>query len=251
MTHKYYIVGNWKMNQTRSMIKTFFNDLGSLPDNKKYEAWIAPQAIHLNIVLENGIKAGAQNVSDNDSGAHTGEISPSALLDIGADFTLVGHSERRAIYKEDNEFINRKLRLSLEKGLKVILCCGESLEEREKGMTEAVVGQQLLAGLEEVLEVQRENIIIAYEPVWAIGTGETASPEQAEEVHQSIRTKLSELWNHEAAKKTSILYGGSVKPENVSGLLGQTNIDGALVGGASLKGADFRALCDAAELRDK
>jgi triosephosphate isomerase len=249
MTHKYYIVGNWKMNQTRSTIKSFFSDLGTLPDNKKYEAWIAPQAIHLNIVLENGIKAGAQNVSDNDSGAHTGEISPTALLDLGADFTLVGHSERRAIYKEDNKFINRKLLLSLEKGLKVVLCCGETLEEREKGMTEAVVSQQLQAGLEEVGESHRENIIIAYEPVWAIGTGKTASPEQAEDVHQSIRTKLSELWDEDTAKQASILYGGSVKPSNVAGLLSQTNIDGALVGGSSLKGADFRALCDAASER--
>ncbi|MFT6069670.1 MAG: triosephosphate isomerase [Bacteriovoracaceae bacterium] len=249
MTHKYYIVGNWKMNQTRSEIKSFFKDLGTLPDNKKYEAWIAPQAIHLNIVLENGIKAGAQNVSDNDSGAHTGETSPSALVDLGAEFTLVGHSERRAIYKEDNDFINRKLRLSLEKGLKVILCCGESLEERENGMTESVVNRQIEKGLQDVHEAQRQNIIIAYEPVWAIGTGKTASPEQADSVHESIRAKLVELWDEEAAKTASILYGGSVKPANVAGLLAQTNIDGALVGGASLKGADFRALCDAAEAR--
>lgn len=249
MTHKYYIVGNWKMNQTREEIKTFFSDLGSLPENKEYEAWIAPQAIHLNMVLENGIKAGAQNVSDNNSGAHTGEISPSALLDMGANFSLVGHSERRAIYKEDNKFINRKLLLSLEKGLKVIFCCGETLEERENGMTEAVVNKQLELGLEKVQEELRENIIIAYEPVWAIGTGKTASPEQAEDAHQSIRSKVSDLWDEESAKKVSILYGGSVKPGNVAGLLSQTNIDGALVGGASLKGADFRALCDAAEDR--
>lgn len=247
MTHKYYIVGNWKMNQTKSEIKSFFSELGSLPENKKYEAWIAPQAIHLSMVLENGMTAGAQNISDNNSGAHTGEISPSSLIDMGADFTLVGHSERRAIYKEDDEFINRKLRLSLEKGLKVILCCGETLEEREKGMTESVVAHQLTSGLADVHEANRSDIIIAYEPVWAIGTGKTASPEQAEDVHQSIRTKLEELWDSETARKASILYGGSVKPSNVEGLLSQSNIDGALVGGASLKGADFRALCDAAE----
>ncbi len=247
MTHKYYIVGNWKMNQSLSEISTFFKDLGTLPDNKKYEAWIAPQAIHLSKVLENGIKAGAQNVSDNNTGAHTGEVSPSALIDLGAEFTLVGHSERRAIYKEDNDFINRKLRLSLEKGLKVILCCGESLEERENGMTESVVNRQIELGLQDVHEANRSDIIIAYEPVWAIGTGKTASPSQAEDVHQSIRTKLIELWNEEAAKEAAILYGGSVKPSNVAELLNQTNIDGALVGGASLKGADFRALCDAAE----
>ncbi len=255
MTAKFYIVGNWKMNQKLEDINSFFNDLGEFSTERQYEAWLAPQAIHLPTLLEKAkplkIEVGSQNISDNDSGAHTGETSPSSLLDAGGSFTLVGHSERRAIYKETDEFINRKTLLSLEKGLTVIFCCGETLEEREKGMTESVVGHQIEDGLKDIPENLREKIIVAYEPVWAIGTGKTASPEQAEEVHLFIRTKLTELWDGTLAHKIPLLYGGSVKPANVEGLLIQQNIDGALVGGASLKGADFKALCDAADKRSK
>lgn len=255
MTKKYYIVGNWKMNQSMADINQFITDLGELSAERQYEAWIAPQAIHMSSLLEKSaaskINVGSQNISDNDSGAHTGELSPSSVLDLGASFTLIGHSERRAIYKEDNDFINRKVLLCLEKGLDVIFCCGESLEERDKGMTESVVSHQIEEGLKSVPTNLRKNIIIAYEPVWAIGTGKTASPEQAEEVHLYIRTKLTELWDTESSHQVALLYGGSVKPANVEGLLTQPNIDGALVGGASLKGADFKALCDAADKRSK
>lgn len=255
MTAKYYIVGNWKMNQTSTEIDSFFSELSDLSTERQYEAWIAPQALHISTVLEKGkaldLGVGSQNISDTDFGAHTGELSPSSLKDMGANFCLVGHSERRAIYKEDNDFLNRKTLLALEKGLTVIFCCGETLEERDKGMTESVVGHQLEEGLKNLPEEKREQLIIAYEPVWAIGTGKTATPEQAEEIHLYIRTKLTELWNGAESHKTALLYGGSVKPANVEDLLSQPNIDGALVGGASLKGADFKALCDAADKRSK
>lgn len=255
MTARFYIVGNWKMNQKLEDIDTFFKDLGDLGKERQYEAWLAPQAIHLTTLLEKAnafnIQVGSQNISDNDSGAHTGEISPSSLLDAGGRFTLIGHSERRSIYKESNDFINRKTLLSLEKGLTVIFCCGETLEEREKGMTESVVAYQIEEGLKDIPANLREKVVVAYEPVWAIGTGKTASPEQAEEVHLFIRTKLTDLWDGTLSHKVPLLYGGSVKPANVEGLLVQPNIDGALVGGASLKGADFRALCDAADKRSK
>lgn len=255
MTKKFYIVGNWKMNQKLDELTQFFKDLGELPKEKSYEAWLAPQAIHISLLLEkskaSGIKVGSQNISDCDSGAHTGEISASGLLDLGASFSLVGHSERRAIYEEDNAFINRKVLLGLEKGLNIIFCCGETLEEKEAGNTETVLAKQIEEGLKNLPKNKIQNTIIAYEPVWAIGTGKTAGPEEAESAHVFIRNKVETLFDRESAKSIAILYGGSVKPANIQGLLSQENIDGALVGGASLKGADFAELCGAADKLSK
>ena len=228
-----YIVGNWKMNQTKESISTFFKELDDVaPDN--VHRWISPQSIHIPLLLEQAqkfnLKIGAQNICDQESGAFTGELSPLALKDIGGSFTLIGHSERRAIYKEDNELLYKKVQNALNHDLVVIFCCGETWEEREAGKTNEVVSAQLKEGLKGIND---SRILIAYEPVWAIGTGKTATAEDANNVHRFIK---------EIFPKTPLLYGGSVKPANAKELLGQDSIDGVLVGGASLKGSDFSGL---------
>lgn len=235
------IVGNWKMNQTAAQVKSFFEVVNAAA--KKQEAWIAPQALHvtLALTLAKDIKIGAQNCSDHDSGAFTGENSPASLKDLGASFVLVGHSERRQLFHETNESCARKTTKALAHGLAVIYCVGETLAERESGATLAVVKKQLREGLQNV-SWSGDQLVVAYEPVWAIGTGKVASPAQAQEVHAAIRSELAELYG-EAGKNVRLLYGGSVKPDNVQELMGQKDIDGALVGGASLKANDFLALC--------
>jgi triosephosphate isomerase len=241
-----HIVGNWKMNQTLVEISQFFIEMSKMKMELKCKAWIAPQAIHISILKEiafttGSIQIGAQNCSEHNSGAFTGEISPIGLADIGVEFVIVGHSERRTIYGEQNTLLNKKVLLALSHGLKVIYCVGETLEERESGQTFSIIENQLHLGLKNLPTEQAKNLMIAYEPVWAIGTGKTATAEQAEEVHAYIRSKLT---TH--AEQTIILYGGSVKPDNIDSLLAKENIDGALVGGASLKAQDFRALCSSA-----
>lgn len=243
-----YIVGNWKMNHKQEDISKFFEVFSKTTVGKNCHAWVAPQAIHLPFVLElsnkkcNGkLLVGGQNCCYEKSGAYTGEISPEALKDIGATFVIIGHSERRAIYKEQNSELCKKSSAALSCGLQVIFCVGETLEERESGKTEKVIEQQIIEGIKPLDKKSLQNIIIAYEPVWAIGTGKTATPSQAEDVHKFIRT----LWEKEGlpnAHDLIILYGGSVKPANIGELMAQKNIDGALVGGASLKGEDFSAL---------
>ena len=246
MSRKKHIVGNWKMNQNLEDVKSFFNDLQG---NYDCEACIAPQAMHLTHAMElgkdKGLKAGAQNCAHKNSGAFTGENSPSSLKDLGSHFTLVGHSERRALYNEGNDLLNEKTITALENNLTVIFCVGESLAEREANKVAEVITSQLSLGLQNLPADKLKNVLIAYEPVWAIGTGKVASPEQDEEVHALIRTYLKDngALNSDV---TFILYGGSVKPDNVSGLLSKPNIDGALVGGASLKAESFQALCVAA-----
>jgi triosephosphate isomerase len=238
-----HIVGNWKMNQSLEEIKNFFVEFSKIKMDLKCKAWIAPQFIHLPILKElafttGNIQVGAQNCSECDSGAYTGEVSAKSLADIGAEFVIIGHSERRTIFKEDNALLNKKLLNALANNLKVIFCVGETLDEREAGKTFAVVEKQLAEGLKLFPNDKASLLLIAYEPVWAIGTGKTASKEEAEVVHAFIRGKLPpEL------QQTVILYGGSVKPDNIDSLLRMPNIDGALVGGASLKATDFKALC--------
>lgn len=212
----------------------------------KCKAWIAPQAIHIPILKEiafttGSIQVGAQDCCEHESGAFTGEISPLALADLGVEFVIIGHSERRTIYGEQNDLLNKKVLLALKNGLKVIYCLGETLKEREAHQTFSVIEAQLNIGLQGLTPELAKLLMIAYEPVWAIGTGKTASAEQAEEAHAFIRSKLN--FN---ADKTIILYGGSVKPDNIDSLLKKENIDGALVGGASLKAQDFKALCSSA-----
>jgi triosephosphate isomerase len=237
-----HIVGNWKMNQSVEEINTFFNELGDLKDIK-CQAWIAPQAIHFGKLLDQKtVKVGAQNCAENDSGAFTGELSPKSIKDIGAHFVIIGHSERRSIYKETDALLNAKTHKALENDLQVIFCIGETLEQREAGQVEAVLKEQLTVGLKGLSSNHIGKIIVAYEPVWAIGTGVVATPEQAQDAHKFTREVLCEIEGFNA-EETVILYGGSVKPANVEGLLEKADIDGALVGGASLKGQSFKDLC--------
>lgn len=238
-----HIVGNWKMNQTLEEISKFFIEMSKMKMELKCKAWIAPQSLHIPILKEiafttGSIQVGAQNCSEHDSGAFTGEVSPLALADMGVEFVLVGHSERRTIYGEENVLLNKKVLRALSHDLKVIYCVGETLAEREAGQTFSIIEEQLRAGLQNLPADKSSLLMIAYEPVWAIGTGKTATAEEAEEVHAFIRGKLVHT-----SDKTIILYGGSVKPDNIDSLLSKENIDGALVGGASLKAQDFRALC--------
>ena len=236
-----YLVGNWKMNQNLHEIDQFFQDFElHLGSSISCHFWLAPQSIHLERLIgkfSKYCKVGAQNCSEHVGGAHTGEISPLSLIDMGAVFTLVGHSERRQNQRETNPLLAKKILTAVEAGLKVIYCVGESLAERDGGRTEEVVKRQLTEGLEGCPLQKQEQLLIAYEPVWAIGTGRSATGEQAQEVHQLIRSVLSSL--KFSAERVPLLYGGSVKPENIGGLIAQQDIDGALVGGASLKGESF------------
>jgi triosephosphate isomerase len=243
-----HIVGNWKMNQTMHEISNFFIEMTKMKMELKCKAWIAPQALHIPILKEmafttGSIQIGAQNCATCDSGAFTGETSPLALADVGAEFVIIGHSERRTIFGEGNEVLNQKVIAALKHDLKVIYCVGETLEERESEKTFNVIEEQLAVGLKNLPKDKSHLLLIAYEPVWAIGTGKVASAEQAEEVHAFIRGKLP---YHK--EETVILYGGSVKPDNIDTLLRKDNIDGALVGGASLKAQDFRQLCSIASV---
>lgn len=242
---KKVIAGNWKMNknlsESVSLISDIINGLKNI--NTKADVIICPPFTSLetaNALIKNSnIKLGAQNMCSEDSGAYTGEISADMLKSVGCQFVILGHSERRAIFNEPDELINKKVKKALAKGLDVIFCIGESLDERESGSTFNIVKSQIEKGLSGITELDLAKIIIAYEPVWAIGTGKTASPEQAEEVHLYIRNKIKELFSSEATENLIIQYGGSVKPENSEELLSQPNIDGALVGGACLKSDSF------------
>jgi len=247
-TRPVHIVGNWKMNMTLHEISNFFIEMSKMKFELKCKAWVAPQALHIPILKEiafttGSIQIGAQNCSEHDSGAYTGEISPVALADIGAEFVIIGHSERRTLYKEDNTLLNKKVLNALKHNLKVIYCVGETLDEREQNKTFAVLEEQIREGLKDLPAEKASQLLVAYEPVWAIGTGKVATAEQAEEAHAFIRSKLVH-----AAGETVILYGGSVKPDNIDSLLAKENIDGALVGGASLKASDFRALCSSGSI---
>ena len=243
---KIHIVGNWKMNQTMEDITAFTKGLESLSGHD-CEAWIAPQFIHIPYLQKcadkiSFLKVGAQNCSAELSGAFTGDSSLVALKEMGTHFAIIGHSERRAIFGEGHELLNKKTHQCLEIGMTAIFCVGETLEQREAGITNKIIEEQILEGLKGVPASKTDKLIIAYEPVWAIGTGKTATPDQAQEVHAFIRTLLAEKLSYDS-ESIVILYGGSVKPGNVAELLSQKDIDGGLVGGASLKAEDFKALC--------
>ena len=196
-----------------------------------------------------GVQLGAQNVSEHENGAYTGEVAPAMLLEVGCRYAIVGHSERRTLYRETSEQVAAKMAAALAAGLVPILCVGETLDERESGSTEQVVGEQLAAAVDRNGIAAFGSAVIAYEPVWAIGTGKTATPEQAQDVHRYIRSVLAKH-DAEVAENVQILYGGSVKGDNAPGLFGMPDIDGGLIGGASLKAADFLAIARAAtELR--
>lgn len=231
------------MNKTASEGADLAAELASELKGAASKIMVAPAFVAIPAVkkalMHSNILLGAQNMSDEESGAHTGEVSVLMLKDLGVDVVILGHSERRAIYGETDDFINRKLKLALTHGLEVILCVGETLEEREDGKVEDVVKTQVVEGLSQVSKDQLSSITIAYEPVWAIGTGKTATPEDADAVHAFIRSVVADLYDGEAAEAMIIQYGGSVKPENVKELMAKENIDGALVGGASLKTETF------------
>ena len=243
---KYFFAGNWKMNKTPSEAGQYASQLAGLLKDVKHRTLLAPAFVAIPAVAaalkHSSILVGAQNMSQAESGAYTGEVSPAMLLDIGVDVVIIGHSERRSIFVENDELINSKVKLALAKDLEVILCVGETLEEREGGMLENVIKRQLGAGLKDVDDLS--GVTIAYEPVWAIGTGKTATPKDANEVHAFIRRILAVAYSQQTADAIIIQYGGSVKPSNVRELMAMENIDGALVGGASLNANDFVAIAN-------
>ncbi|MCM8784991.1 MAG: triose-phosphate isomerase [Candidatus Omnitrophica bacterium] len=241
------IAGNWKMYKTPTESINFVKEL--VEKEKKYDnrdVLICPPFTSLypvsEILRNSSIKLGAQNVFFEDVGPYTGEISPFMLKDIGVEYVICGHSERRNIFGETDEIINKKVKRVVETGMKAILCVGEKLEQRENGETFKVVENQIKKSLEKIDNI--ENVVIAYEPVWAIGTGKTALPEQAEEVHIFIRELISKIYNKDIAENLIIIYGGSVKPENIDQLMKEKDIDGVLVGGACLQIDSFLRIID-------
>jgi len=243
MSRPYYIAGNWKMHMTRAESAELAKVLvGELKDGK-HKYLVAPSFTSLEtvaaIVKGTNIRLGSQNCAAEEQGAHTGEVSVLQLKDLGVQTIILGHSERRHSYKEDDALINQKVKLALKHGFEVILCIGELLEEREAGKAEAVCETQTVKGLEGVSESELANLVIAYEPVWAIGTGKTATPEDADAIQAFVRKLIGKLYSADAAQKMVIQYGGSVKPDNAAQLMAKENIDGALVGGASLKPESF------------
>uniref|UniRef100_UPI00359030F8 Triosephosphate isomerase n=1 Tax=synthetic construct TaxID=32630 RepID=UPI00359030F8 len=238
MARKFFVGGNWKMNGTQESIKSLVETLNANNLDNKVEVVIAPPAVYLPQVrqqLRKDIQVAAQNCYTKGSGAFTGEISPEMLKDLGIPWVILGHSERRNIFGESDELVAEKVKHALEAGLKVIFCIGETLEEREAGKTTEVVARQLKAIAKKISESDWSKVVIAYEPVWAIGTGKVATPEQAQEVHAAIRKWLASNVSAEVAESTRIIYGGSVNGSNCAELAKQPDIDGFLVGGASLK----------------
>jgi triosephosphate isomerase len=239
------IAGNWKMYKTVSEAVETALALKPLVANANHcEIVIAPVFTALKSVADrlegSNIKVAAQDCSTEvEHGAHTGEVAASMIRDVGATHVIIGHSERRQYYCETDSFVNLKTQAALVAGLTPVMCVGETLEQREAGNAERVVSGQLAGGLSGLTASDLSRIIIAYEPVWAIGTGRTATPEQAQEMHAFIRRVFAQQHSQEAAKEGRILYGGSVKPDNIAGLMAQPDIDGALVGGASLKAESF------------
>ena len=251
-TRKAVIAGNWKMNKTASEAKELITALIPLVDGKNgCDIVICTPYTSLVTAIEltrgTNIKVGAENVHFAKSGAYTGEISADMLTELGVEYVIIGHSERRQYFGETDETVNLRTKAALDAGLKVILCLGEVLDERQNGITEEIVSMQTKLALKDITEEQLKNIIIAYEPVWAIGTGLTATPEQAEEVCAHIRAVVAKLYNNDAAMALTIQYGGSMNAANAADLLSKTNVDGGLIGGASLKPADFATIIEAAQ----
>ncbi|MBV59659.1 MAG: triose-phosphate isomerase [Verrucomicrobiales bacterium] len=236
---KLIIAGNWKMNKTVAESLDLANGLvRELKEVKEVDIAICPPFTALSevskAVIDSNIRLGAQNMSQNGYGAHTGEIAAGMLKEFSTKYVILGHSERREYQRESDELIAAKAKAAHEAGLKPIVCVGEQLEERESGNTENVVGTQVRGSLEGLTTEEMLGTVIAYEPVWAIGTGKTATAEQAQEVHAFIRNLLADLFDADTAKAVRIQYGGSVKPDNARELMSQPDVDGALVGGASL-----------------
>ena len=241
---KKIIAGNWKMNYNLTEAEAFVSEIKDRINTDEIDVVICPPSVFLESISNDGsnIKLGAQNVHFEDRGAYTGEISANMLLSVDAKYAIVGHSERRKYFFETDEIVNKKVKKLLEKDIIPIICVGETLEERENGKVFEVVESQLKSILQDVDErYVLNNIVIAYEPIWAIGTGKTATPDQAEEMCKYIREEIKKMYNEKCAENVRIQYGGSVKPENAREILEMENIDGALVGGASITN-DFVAI---------
>lgn len=250
---KHIVAGNWKMNKTFEEADELINDikdqLEEITLDRNTQVIICPPFPFLEMATdyseESYFAVGAQNVSDQESGAYTGEVSAAMLESMELEYCIVGHSERRAYYHETDEIVARKVDQLLKHGISPIVCCGEVLEEREADRQFEVVKKQITDGLFHLTAEQFANIIIAYEPVWAIGTGKTATPEQAQEIHAFIRGLIAEKYGQAVADETSILYGGSCKPGNAKELFANPDVDGGLIGGASLKANDFIGIATA------
>ncbi len=254
MNRKYrktFIIGNWKMNKTPSETKEYMSDLKAIfPRGRWCDVALCVPAVCIPTAVramrETRVGIGAQNMNANVSGAYTGEMSTSMLTDAGCKYVIIGHSERRAMYGETDKDVNAKVLTALNAGLLPIVCCGETLEQREAGVTAELVTMQVKTALAGVPEEKIRKVIIAYEPIWAIGTGRTATPEQAEAVCQMIRAVVRKLYSSKHARAISVLYGGSMNEKNAYELLAQPDIDGGLIGGASLVPEKFLKIVEAA-----
>ena len=247
---KAIIAGNWKMNKTATEAKALISELIPAVKDAGCEVVICVPFTDLVTAVEmtkgTNIHVGAENVHFEKSGAFTGEISADMLTDLGVEYVVIGHSERRQYFAETNETVNKRTKAALAGGLKPIICVGESLDQREQGVTEELVRMQVKIALNGVTADELKNVVIAYEPIWAIGTGKTATAEQANEVCSAIRDCLREKYGARAARGITIQYGGSMNAKNASELLAQPDVDGGLIGGASLKSADFATIVEAA-----
>lgn len=242
-SRKIHIAGNWKMNKTPSETKDFLKELIPEVKNSSCEVICCVPFVDLCAAIDaaegSNVKIGAQNCHWEESGAYTGEVSAQMLKETGAEYVIIGHSERRAYFGETDDTVNKRAKAALEKGLNVIICVGEDLEQREKGITEDLISMQVKLALKDVYLDEMKKVIIAYEPVWAIGTGKTATADQANEVCSHIRETIEKLYNKQVAENVIIQYGGSMKPQNAKELLSMPDIDGGLIGGAALKTKDF------------
>ena len=240
---KAVIAGNWKMNNTPAQTTALINEMKPLVAGADCDVVLCVPFVDVPAAVEaakdSNIKIGAENVHFKDSGAYTGEVSADMLLELGVEYVVIGHSERRQYFAETDETVNKKVKAALSNGLKPIICVGETLEQREQGKAEEIITKQTMLALEGLAKEQMENVVLAYEPIWAIGTGKTATSEDANNSIKSIRNKVAELYGQEVAEKITILYGGSVKADNAKELFSTTDIDGGLVGGASLKVEEF------------
>ena len=244
------IAGNWKMNKTASEAKAFAQAVkNSLPSNEKVDSVIGSPALFLETLVSEAkgteLQIAAQNCYWENAGAFTGETSPAALADLGVQYVIIGHSERRDYFHETDEEINKKAKAIFANGMTPILCCGESLETYEAGQTAAWIEGQITKGLADLSAEQVSSMVIAYEPIWAIGTGKSADANIADEICGVVRSTVEKLYGSEVAQKVRIQYGGSVKPENIAEYMAKENVDGALVGGASLQPESFLKLLEA------
>ena len=244
------IAGNWKMNKTPAETVALVEDLKKIQVRTKAEVVVCPMTVSLFAAATQlkgtDIKLGAQNVHFEDKGAFTGECNIASLKELGVEYVILGHSERRQYFAETDETVNKRAKAALAGGLKPIICVGESLAQREQGVTEGLVRMQVKIALNGVTADELKNVVIAYEPIWAIGTGKTATADQAQEVCAAIRKVVGELYGEDAAKALTVQYGGSMNAKNAEELLGKPDVDGGLIGGASLKADQFAIIVDAA-----